>query len=238
MTEQLFSSDAYLKEFDATVVEQRDGTLVLDRTAFYPTGGGQPHDMGVLEAEGRSWRVVEVRKQGGEVVHRVEGDGELPAVGTPVHGVIDWERRYALMRHHSALHVLCGVIYQLHGALVTGGQMYVDRARMDFALEDLSPERLNHIIEVANGKIAEGHPIHVKVLPREEAFQIPDLIRTQINLLPPNISEIRIIDIEDVDLQADGGVHVANTTEIGRIRILKTENKGKANKRLEVALAD
>jgi misacylated tRNA(Ala) deacylase len=169
------------------------------------------------------------------VLHRIEGD-EPPAVGTTVHGTIDWERRYALMRHHSALHVLCGVIYQLHGALVTGGQMYTDRARMDFALEDLSPERLREIEKVANSKIAQHRPIHVKVLPREEAFQIPDLIRTQINLLPPNIAEVRIIDIEGIDLQADGGVHVANTGEIGRIRIVKTENKGKINKRLEIAL--
>ena len=235
MTELLYATDGYLKEFDARVVEIRDGAVVLDRTAFYPTGGGQPHDTGTLTAGGRSWRVVEVRKQGPDVLHRIEGD-EPPAVGTAVHGAIDWERRYALMRHHSALHVLCGVIYQLHGALVTGGQMYTDRARMDFALEDLSPERLREIEEVANRKIAEHRPIHVKVLPREEAFQIPDLIRTQINLLPPNIAEVRIIDIEGIDVQADGGVHVANTSEIGRIRIVKTENKGKINKRLEIAL--
>src|SRR6478672_5911153 len=235
MTELLYATEAYLREFDATVAELRDGAVLLDRTAFYPTGGGQPHDTGLLTAaDRRAWRVTEVKKQGADVLHRVEGDP--PAVGTAVHGTIDWDRRYALMRHHTALHVLCGVIYQLFGALVTGGQMYVDRARMDFALEDLTPERLRQIEEVANTKLAEGHPIHVKVLPREEAFKIPDLIRTQINLLPPNIAEIRIIDIEGVDLQADGGVHVANTTEVGRIRISKTENKGKINKRLEIVL--
>jgi len=235
MTELLYATEAYLREFDATVAELRDGAVLLDRTAFYPTGGGQPHDTGLLTAaDRRAWRVTEVKKQGADVLHRVEGDP--PAVGTAVHGTIDWDRRYALMRHHTALHVLCGVIYQLFGALVTGGQMYVDRARMDFALEDLTPERLRQIEEVANTKLAEGHPIHVKVLPREEAFKIPDLIRTQINLLPPYIAEIRIIDIEGVDLQADGGVHVANTTEVGRIRISKTENKGKINKRLEIVI--
>jgi misacylated tRNA(Ala) deacylase len=236
MTELLYAREAYLKEFDATVVEHRDGAIVLDRTAFYPTGGGQPHDLGRLESAGTSWPVVEVRKQGPDVLHRLGPGQPLPDVGSTLHGSIDWERRYALMRHHSALHVLCGVIHRLTGALVTGGQMYVDRARMDFALADLSPERLREIEEVANQRIAEDHPIHVKLLPRDEAFQIPDLIRTQINLLPPNIAEIRIIDIEDVDLQADGGVHVNSTAEIGRIRITKTENKGKINKRLEIVL--
>lgn len=234
MTEILCLTDAYLREFDARVVDVRDGLVVLDRTAFYPTGGGQPHDTGTLTAGDRQWRVTEVRKRGGEVLHTVEG--EPPAVGTAVHGQIDWDRRYALMRHHTALHVLCGVIYQLFGALVTGGQMYTDRARMDFALEDLSPERLRLIEDTANARLAEHRPVHVKVLPREEAFKIPDLIRTQINLLPEGISEVRIIDIEGIDLQADGGLHVANTAEVGRIRITRTENKGKNNKRLEIVL--
>ncbi len=179
MTELLYAFDAYLKEFDATVAAVRDGAVILDRTAFYPTGGGQPNDTGRLAADGREWRVVDVKKQGPDVLHRLEAGADAPAPGIRVRGAIDWERRYALMRHHSALHVLCGVIYQLFGALVSGGQMYTDRARMDFALEDLSPERLRQIEQVANERIAEGHPIHVKVLPREEAFQIPDLIRTQ-----------------------------------------------------------
>ena len=234
MTALLYATEAYLKEFDATVAEIRDGAVILDQTAFYPTGGGQPHDTGLLTAGDREWRVIEVRKQGADVLHRVEG--EPPPVGASVHGTIDWDRRYALMRHHTALHVLCGVIYQLFGSLVTGGQMYVDRARMDFALDDLSPERIAEIERVANEKLTEGHPIHVKVLPREEALQIPDLIRTQVNLIPPQIAEIRVIDIEGVDMQADGGVHVANTTEVGRIRVTKTENKGKSNKRLEIVL--
>ena len=235
MTELLYASDAYLKEFDAIVTDVRDGAVVLDRTAFYATGGGQPNDTGVLTWPGGECRVVDVKKQGPDVVHTVEGTS--PPVGAQVHGKIDWDRRYALMRHHTALHVLCGVIYQLYGALVTGGQMYLDRARMDFALEDLSPERLAKIEEEANRLLQEGHPIHVKILPREEAFQISDLIRTNINLLPPAIREVRVIDIEGVDQQADGGTHVRDTREVGQIRITKTENKGRMNKRLEIALA-
>lgn len=235
MTELLYATDGYLQQFSARVVELRDSAVLLDRTAFYPTGGGQPHDTGVLtSADGRSWAVVEVKKLGSDVLHRIEG--EPPTVGTLLRGQIDWERRYALMRHHTALHVLCGVVHQLYGALVTGGQTYVNRARMDFALEDLSPERLREIEATANAKLAEEHPVHVRILPREEALKIPDLIRTQINLLPEGIAEVRIIDIQDVDVQADGGVHVANTREVGRLRITKSENKGKTNKRLEIVL--
>ena len=234
MTELLYATDAYLKEFDAVVTDVRDGALVLDRTAFYATGGGQPHDVGSLTWDGGECRVTEVKKQGPDVLHKVEGDA--PAVGTRVHGAIDWERRYALMRHHTALHVVSGVIYKLYGALVTGGQMYVDRARMDFALEDLSPDKLEAIVTEANRLMADGAPVIVSVLPREEAFRIPDLIRTNINLLPPQIQEVRVVNIVGIDQQADGGTHVANTREVGRVKILKSENKGRINKRLEIAL--
>jgi misacylated tRNA(Ala) deacylase len=234
-TELLYATDAYVRSFDATVESSTpDGGLVLDRTAFYPTGGGQPHDQGTLTWDGGSAKVVEVRKAGAQVVHRVEG--EPPPAGTRVHGEIDWERRYALMRHHTALHSMSGVIYQLYGATVTGGQMYTDRARMDFQLPDLSQERLNRIEERTNGLLAEGHPVSIRFLPRDEAFQIPDLIRTKINLLPEGIQEIRVVTIEGIDQQADGGTHVANTHEVGRVRIAGSENKGKGNKRLEIVL--
>src|SRR5262249_40542412 len=153
-------------------------------------------------------------------------------------GWVAGTRRCVLMRLHRPLHSRSGVIYRLHGALVTGGQMYVDRARMDFALEDLSAEKLQAIEDETNRLLAEGHPIHVKVLPREEAFQIPDLIRTNINLLPPPIQEIRIIDIEAIDQQADGGTHVNDTREVGHVRITKTENKGRINKRLVIVVED
>ena len=239
MTELLYATDAYLKDVDATVQEIRDGAVILDRTVFYATGGGQPHDTGILSWTGpdgaaHQCRVVEVRKQGPDVLHKIEG--EAPPVGAAVHGQIDWDRRYALLRHHTALHSMSGVIYRLHGALVTGGQMYVDRARMDFALEDLSAEKLQAIEDETNRLMAEGRPIHVRILPREEAFQIPDLIRTNINLLPPAIQEVRVIDIEGIDQQADGGTHVANTSEVGRVKITRTENKGRINKRIEIVV--
>jgi misacylated tRNA(Ala) deacylase len=239
MTELLYATDAYLKEADATVQEIRDGAVVLDRTVFYATGGGQPHDTGTLTWTGpdgstQQCRVTEVRKHGPDVLHKIEG--EAPQVGAAVHGQIDWDRRYALMKHHTALHSMSGVIYRLYGSLVTGGQMYVDRARMDFALEDLSPEKLQAIEDETNRLMAEGHPVYVSILPREEAFQIPDLIRTNINLLPPAIQEIRVINIEGIDQQADGGTHVANTREVGRVRITKKENKGRINKRIEIVV--
>jgi misacylated tRNA(Ala) deacylase len=239
MTEQLYLTDAYLKEMDAIVQDVRDGAVILDRTAFYATGGGQQHDTGTLtwtgeDGTGRECRVVEVRKQGPDLLHKVEGDAPPP--GTSVHGVIDWNRRYALMRHHTALHSMSGVIYKMFGSLVTGGQMYVDRARMDFALEDLSQQRLQAIEDETNRLMAEGHPVYVSILPREEAFQIPDLIRTNINLLPESIQEVRVVNIEGIDQQADGGTHVNNTSEVGRVRITKKENKGRINKRIEIVV--
>jgi misacylated tRNA(Ala) deacylase len=234
-TEQLYSTDAYVRAFDATVAEVTpEGWLILDRTAFYPTGGGQPHDLGTLTWEGGSASVLEVRKAGGQVVHRLEG--QAPPVGSSVHGDIDWERRYALMRHHTALHSMSGVIYQLYGSTVTGGQMYPDRARMDFLLPDLSQERLQSIEERTNELLVEGHPVSIRFLARDEAFQIPDLIRTRVNLLPEGIDIIRVVNIEGIDQQADGGTHVANTREVGRVRIVGSDNKGKGNKRLEIVL--
>jgi misacylated tRNA(Ala) deacylase len=239
MTDQIYLRDAYLKEMDATVQDVRDGAVVLDQTVFYATGGGQQHDTGTLTWTGpdgtsHQCTVTEVKKQGTDVLHTI--DGEAPPVGATVHGHIDWDRRYALMKHHTALHSMSGVIYRLFGSLVTGGQMYVDRARMDFALEDLSQERLQAIEDETNRLMAEGHPVYVSVLPREEAFQIPDLIRTNINLLPPAIQEVRVINIEGIDQQADGGTHVNNTSEVGRVRITKKENKGRINKRIEIVV--
>jgi misacylated tRNA(Ala) deacylase len=234
-TELLYATDAYVREFEAQVLEVTpDGGVVLDRTAFYATGGGQPNDLGRLSWAGGSANVVDVRKSGEAVVHRL--DGAPPAAGTRVHGEIDWERRYALMRTHTALHSMSGVIYQLYGATVTGGQMYTDRARMDFLLPDLSPERLATIEARTNELLIEGHPVTIRFLARDEAFRIPDLIRTRVNLLPEGIQQIRVVDIEGIDQQADGGTHVRNTSEVGRVRITRSENKGKGNKRIEIAL--
>jgi misacylated tRNA(Ala) deacylase len=235
-TELLYSTDAYLRTFDARVEEVTadSGLVVLERTAFYPTGGGQPHDLGTVTWDGGSASVVEVRKEGSRVLHRVEGDS--PTVGAVVHGELDWDRRYALMRHHTALHSMSGVIFQLYGATVTGGQMYPDRARMDFLLPDLSADRLAAIEEKTNTLLTEGHPVSIRFLARAEAFELPDLIRTRVNLLPEGIDEIRVVNIEGIDQQADGGTHVANTREVGRVRITGSENKGKGNKRLVIVL--
>ncbi len=243
MTELLYQTDSYLRAFDATVTAVTEAGVVLDRTAFYPQGGGQPSDEGTLTApDGRTWRVVGVRRtttEGGDaVVHQLAPDTEPPALGTPVRGEIDWERRYALMRTHTALHVLCGVIFREFGASVTGANMHPLRARMDFELEDLNPERVALIERRCNEAIAAGLPLRVRSLPREEAFQIPDLIRTRINLLPPGIEQVRTVEIEGLDLQADGGTHVANTREVGRIRVVGTANKGRINKRIEIAVED
>lgn len=241
MTELLYQYDSYLREFDAVVTAVRDNGVILDRTAFYPGGGGQPHDTGTLRAGALAWPVTSVTKRDGETIHQLGADGQPPAgdlVGQTVTGVLDWERRYRLMRTHTAMHVLCGVIWKEFGAQVTGGQMYLDRARMDFELEDLNPERVQLIERRANREIVAGHHVTIRALPREEAFAIPDLIRTKINLLPEGIREVRVVSVGDLDTQADGGTHVANTREIGAIRIVGTRSKGKINKRLEVELPE
>ena len=238
MTDQLYMSDSYLREFDAVVTGVTEsGQLILDRTAFYPGGGGQPYDIGRLSCGETTWQVTEVGKADGEIAHTVEG-GNPPAAGAQVHGVIDWERRYRLMRTHTALHVLCGTVFREYGAQVTGGNMGTDKARMDFELEDLNAERVTHIETLANQAIQAGLPVSWRSLPREEAFEIPDLIRTKINLLPPAIAEIRVVEIAGLDLQADGGTHVHNTREIGGIKVIGTRSKGRINKRLEIELVD
>jgi misacylated tRNA(Ala) deacylase len=238
MTDMLYMDDSYLREFDAVVTGVTDsGQAILDRTAFYPGGGGQPYDTGRLTSGDSTWQVTQVGKADGEIVHTLEGDAP-PAVGAQVHGSIDWERRYRLMRTHTALHVLCGTVFREYGAQVTGGNMGTDKARMDFELEDLNAERVTHIETLANESLHAGLPVSWRSLPREEAFQIPDLIRTKINLLPPAITEIRVVDIEGLDLQADGGTHVHNTREVGGIKVIGTRSKGRINKRLEIELLD
>ena len=234
MTELLFHADSYLKEFEATVVETTEDGVVLDSTAFYIGGGGQPFDTGVLISGGQEYPVTRVGRFDGKIVHRI--DGPLPESGTSVTGKIDWERRYLLMRTHTALHILCGVVWRDYGAKVTGGDMQPGTARMDFELENMSAEFAHEMEEKSNAEIAAGRSVHVGNLVRAEADQHPDLIRTKINLLPPSIAEVRTIDISGLDLQADGGTHVANTSEVGRIRVVGHESKGRINKRLRIAL--
>jgi len=234
MTELLYLHDGYLKEFEAVVTGADGAGVILDRTAFYAGGGGQPTDTGTLQWAGTTAAVTEMRRASSDVVH-VVGENP-PAPGTPVSGALDWDRRYAIMRHHSALHVLVGVVYKVFGAMVTGGAIYPDRARMDFSLEDLNKERVAAIEQEANRVIAEGHRILVRYVPRDE-YERSDLTRLANVALPPDIREVRVIEIEGFDAQADGGTHVANTLEIGSLMVTKTENKGKTNRRLEIALA-
>jgi misacylated tRNA(Ala) deacylase len=242
--EQLCYTDAYARSVEATVrhVETGDATLVvLDRTVFYPGGGGQPSDRGLLlrASDGRSWTVAGARKAGGEIVHELApADGDPPAVGDTLRADLDWARRLRLMRTHTALHALCGVVWRDHGASVTGGNMEPGSGRMDFEFERMSGDLVDAIEARVNDELMAERDVRVAVLPRDEAFAIPDLIRTKVNLLPPGIEEIRTIEIVGLDLQADGGTHVANTREVGGIRVTGYESKGRINKRIRIELVD
>ena len=237
MTELLYLRDAYLTSFSAKVVGVRDDALALDCTAFYPTGGGQANDTGVLAGR----RVTDVRKDGGDVWHTVEGaaDGSpLPALGDTVAGEIDWERRHQLMRTHTALHVLCGVIWNEWKVPVTGGNMEPLSARMDFEFDPVPEGFGPRIEELVNAELAADHAIVVEFLPRDTAIHDADLIRTKVNMIPEGVREIRVVDIVGLDKQADGGTHVRSTNEVGRIRVTKLENKGKGNKRVRLEILD
>ncbi len=220
--------------------------VVLDRTVFYPGGGGQPPDSGWLEhvgLDGRTWPVSAAKRLGDKVIHvlgQVSEDDPSPPpeVGASVAVEIDWTRRYLLMRTHTALHTLCGVVWRDHGALVTGGNMEPGSGRMDFEFERMSAELVGEIETRVNDELAAGHEVRVNVMRRDEALAVPDLIRTKVNLLPEGISEIRTIEIVDLDLQADGGTHVANTREVGRIHVTGYESKGRINKRIRLEVLD
>ncbi len=237
MSDNLAYRDAYQRSVDARVLETDADAVLLDRTVFYPGGGGQPADTGtLLGAAGGAWRVIGARKRRDDIWHTVEG--EAPPVGTAVSATLDWDRRHALMRTHSALHVLCGVVWRDHQASVTGGNMEPLSGRMDFEFETMHAELVAEIERRVNEEIAVDREIRVNVLPRDEAFAIPDLIRTKINLLPEGISEVRTIEIVGLDLQADGGTHVARTSEIGRVRVVGYESKGRINKRIRIEVTD
>jgi misacylated tRNA(Ala) deacylase len=235
MTEELFLNDPYLREFDARVVKLAGREVILDRTAFYPGGGGQPPDKGTLSIGPVRANVVDARREGGGIVHVL--DNPIPETVQELRGEIDWERRLAHMRHHTALHVLSGVIWEHFGAKVTGGQMRADRARMDFSFPgEWTVEVVGEIERLTNEALAEERPVKVYELPREEALENPDLIRTQVNLVPERVKRIRIVEIEGLDTQADGGTHVANTREVGRMEITAHKSKGRQNKRIEFIL--
>lgn len=236
MTEPLYYQDAYMKTFTAHVAEVDDNQhgVILDQSAFYPGGGGQPGDVGSLTTE--DGVVFNVKKIGRGHIHILPGEQPLPAVGAIMHGEIDWNRRYQLMRIHTALHVLCGVVWHEYGASVTGGNMEPLSGRMDFEFERLQKEFVAEIEEKINAAAAKGCDVVTQILPREEAFEIPDLIRTKVNLLPETIKEIRTVEIVGLDLQACGGTHLANTSEIGTMKVAKYKSKGGINKRIYLEL--
>jgi misacylated tRNA(Ala) deacylase len=234
MTQEIAATDAYARETDAVVTDVADDGVVLDRTVFYARGGGQPGDTGVLEWDGGSVTVVDTVKRSGVVLHQIEGDA--PPTGAAVVARIDWDRRHTLMRTHTALHVLTAVVFRDFGAKVTGGNMEPGRARMDFELESISVEFGREVEDRLNEALAADHEVTVRFMPRTEALADPDLIRTKVNLIPESVDPIRVIQIGDIDKQADGGTHVANTAEVGRVRVVKTESKGKANKRMRIEL--
>jgi misacylated tRNA(Ala) deacylase len=236
-TKLLYLDDAYRTSCSATVIDQRDDAVALDQTVCYPTGGGQPHDTGVLTVAGDDEIAIEeVRKEGALVWHRLAGSP--PAVGSEVEVTIDWDRRHQLMRTHTALHILCGVIWNEWSTPVTGGNMTPLAARMDFEFDPL-PEGFGPRVEqLVNEEIAADRPIEVSTLPRPEALADEDLIRTKVNLIPEAVTEIRVVDIVGLDKQADGGTHVARTGDVGRVEIVKTESKGKGNKRVRLAIHD
>jgi len=242
---QLCYTDAYARTVEARVDAVDDSgdapLIVLDRTVFYPGGGGQPPDRGLLlrSADGRRWTVRSARRSGGDIVHELEASPEGPPVrGDVVTVDLDWARRYGLMRTHTALHALCGVVWRDYGALVTGGNMEPGSGRMDFEFERMSGDLVDEIESRVNEELRSKRDVRVNVLPRDEAFAIPDLIRTKINLLPEGIAEVRTIEIVGLDLQADGGTHVSNTSEVGGIRVTGYESKGRINKRIRIELTD
>ncbi len=234
MTDLLYLEDSYQKEFECAVVDIDGQGVELDRTAFYPGGGGQPGDLGELRSESEVWQLSSIARRDGRLWHQLERDP--PAIGDKLSGSLDWERRYQIMRTHTAMHILCGVIWRDYGASVTGGNMEPLHGRMDFEFEQMHKDLVEEIEDRINVEVEKALPIQTRILDRQEAFEIPDLIRTKINLLPEGIKKIRVVEIVGLDLQADGGTHVANTDEVGPLRIVDYKSKGAINKRLVVGL--
>ena len=240
MTKLLYLTDSYKQSFNGIImsVDESNYGIVLDQTAFYYGGGGQPADSGMLEVAGVQYPVKRAQNINGKIVHFVDGEPSQVSVGSTATGQIDWDRRYQLMRTHTAMHVLCGVIFRDYGASVTGGNMEPLKGRMDFEFETMRKELVQEIERAVNVEVNNDRQVRTAILPREEAFKIPDLIRTKINLLPENIKEVRVVEIVGLDLQADGGTHVKNTAEIGQIRVVNYKSKGKINKRIYVEIGE
>ena len=238
-TDPLFSTDAYLKSFEATVVDHDEAghRIALNRTAFYPGGGGQPHDVGSLTWDGGAGPVVAVKTEGSLIWHVLAPESPLPDPSAELQGELDWERRHLLMRTHTALHMLCGVIWADYGVAVTGGNMKPGEGRLDFELDAMSADLGQWAQRRVNEEIERARAISVSFLSRAEAAGDPALIRTKADLIPASVDPLRVIDIEGLDKQADGGTHVASTREVGQVTVVKTESKGKANKRIRIAVS-
>lgn len=236
MTTLLYQHDSYLHSFEATIVDidSDNHAIILDKTAFFPGGGGQPPDQGEFFFGNVGYRINRVRKLNNQLLHMIDGEDPLPKVGSKVQCELDWQRRYTLMRTHTAMHILCGVIFRDYGAQVTGGDMELLRGRMDFEFETMHRELVDEIQMSINQEVQNSRQVKISILPRDEAFQIPDLIRTKINLLPEGITEVRVVEIVGLDLQADGGTHVKNTSEVGALRVVDYKSKGKINKRIYI----
>ncbi len=235
-TDELAGRNAYLATAEGSVTDVAGGGIFLDRTVFYARGGGQPGDVGVIRWDGGGVEIIDTIRQGGRPLHVVAEGAALPEPGTRVEGVIDWGRRYLTMKTHTALHALSGVIFRDFGAKVTGGNMTPGEARMDFELESMSAELGREVERRLNNELVKGYPTEVLYMAREEALKDPDLIRTKVNLIPDWVKEIRVIDIVGLDRQADGGTHVASTLEVGQVEVVKTESKGRANKRMRIRI--
>jgi len=234
MTQRLFHDDSYQREFSAITIshDPENHGIALDQTAFYPGGGGQPPDKGLIHHPDGSIPIIKVKQTGGQIIHFLPQDVPLPEIGSSLDYEIDWDHRYQLMRTHTAMHILCGTIFRDYGASVTGGNMDPLQGRMDFEFASLHKELVQTIEDAVNLEVERALPVSWRNIPREEAFLIPDLIRTKINLLPEHISEVRVVEIEGLDLQADGGTHVKNTSEVGKVRINDYKSKGRENKRI------
>lgn len=239
MTSLLYQVDSYLKETSAVVlaVDEENRSVLLDQTVFFPGGGGQQHDTGTLSWGELTCPVTRAKKSPEGLWHFLESEKGLPAAGQRVNVCLNWERRYQNMRTHTAMHILCGVVFRDYGALVTGGDMEPLKGRMDFEFESMTRDLVEKIEEAVNAEVANAREVRTQIHSREAAFQIPDLIRTKINLLPEGINEVRTVEIVGLDLQADGGTHVHNTAEVGRMKIPDYKSKGKINKRIYVELA-
>jgi misacylated tRNA(Ala) deacylase len=236
--EELAGRDSYLARAEGKVLEVAEDGIFLDRTVFYARGGGQPGDVGTIAWEDGSVDVVDTIRRDGMPFHVVEAGAIFPDPGTAVEGVIEWQRRYLTMRTHTALHALSGVVFRDFGAKVTGGNMTPGEARMDFELDGISVEFGREVERKLNEELVRGYPTEIILMAREEALKDPDLIRTKVNLIPEWVEEIRVVDIVGLDRQADGGTHVNSTLEVGAIEVVKTESKGKANKRMRIRIAD